>query len=363
MTVRVFADERSGKPRYAAAARFGGPPVGNTGGKSTRIPTSGREASLDALRFSGPRHAMPMFVRYFQFHCGLGAPTRREAGGCFLPDGLEWGDIKLFYDGRSDGKDHFVVEMMGGGCALLNRVSRVDWLVRYAITNGCKFSRLDIAIDLYGVNQRIIDRAIASCEAGEGVQFKVWERRESFSDKGHGRTVYFGARGDKGSGRYGRLYEKGVQSGKAEAGRWIRYEVEFHRDCAQTVAGICAHGTFKDAVACAYGAFDFRRKARNAGERANARRRKQCGWWAEFIGSCHAVLVRAKARTTTIEGYRSWVHTAVMPGVASYAKVLGLSVEKFLQDLCGGKVDAVPAKMRSQIGREFDAFFREVVPI
>lgn len=355
--------ERPDGGRRAAAAPSAVPPRVIRGVNRQRVPVSGREACGDALTFSAPRSARARVEDLLRNHARLGDPVER-AGGCFLPKGIEWGAVKLFYDDDPKGAEHFVVQMSGAGVALVAESLRMESLLQQVLAAGCKITRLDVALDLYGVNQRIIERAIASCENNEQCRFKTWKRTESGgSNVEVGRTVYFGARGKNGSGRYGRFYDKGVESQQAQAGRWIRYEVEFTDQCAHDVAYKWAYGTIKDAVACALGAFDFRRKARNRGEREHASRREQCGWWAEFIGSCHAVLVRAKPKEKTIHGYVGWIKTAVLPGVVTYSKMLGLSVEQFLREVVDTPVQYCERKARSQVGREFKLHFESVVPL
>ena len=350
-------------PPGEAGGVLAAPPRVTRGVNRHELPRVGREASADALTFSGPRHKIAAVIDYLSIHARLGPPVE-GGGGCFLPTSWTWGDVKLFFDPDPEGPNHFVVQMMGGGVALVSKATRIEWLIKYVLGLGCKITRLDIAIDLYGTNQRIIQRAIASCENRENVHFRTWRRTESGSNSGDiGRSVYFGQRGSKGSGRCGRLYDKGVEQGVAPAGRWIRYEVEFSDECAQSAADQFAHGGIKRAVACALGAFDFRRVARGRGQREHASRRERVGWWAEFVGSCETVLVRARKRATTIEGYAEWLRNAVMPGVVTYARVVGLSVERFLGDVSGDAVRYCERKARSQVGREFKLFFEQAVPI
>ena len=51
--------------------------------------------------------------------------------------------------------------------------------------------------------------------------------------KSTGDTLYCGSRT---SPTFGRLYDKGLQTGAAVAGRWFRYEVEYKGHVAQQVA-------------------------------------------------------------------------------------------------------------------------------
>jgi len=146
-----------------------------------------------------------------------------------------------------------------------------------------------------------------------------------------GYGCYIGLRGKAGSGRYLRIYDKGLQTGDRPAGTWERFEVEHTQDIANQVA--VKIGTADDwlnaAMAIALGTVDFREKN---GSRELARR-PRLKWWSQVLEGIEPVRVRERRSVTTIDSWRGWLGRAAIPALKAVAIHSGQSEADLLHDL------------------------------
>lgn len=114
-------------------------------------------------------------------------------------------------------------------------------LIRWAVGEGAKVTRIDLAVDLYGTPVDM-DRLYKSkqVKGHEGAARKR-ERREN--DEG-GYTIYFGSRK---SDKMLRVYNKAAEQG-LDGVIWTRFEMEFKSDPAHEVATTVMSMTFDDAM-------------------------------------------------------------------------------------------------------------------
>ena len=92
------------------------------------------------------------------------------------------------------------------------------------------FTRIDIAIDTYDVvtPETVMERCVQGQQSGD-IRKRKWNRTDG-SDGGF--TFYSGART---SDVMLRCYDKGIQTGETERGRWTRFEFELKGQTARTV--------------------------------------------------------------------------------------------------------------------------------
>ena len=94
-----------------------------------------------------------------------------------------------------------------------HRVTRVDL---------CMDVHVDVSVDLAGQSYELVEKS-------NGNNKRVYSL---FVNNHSGRTLYVGSRH---STQFGRLYDKGVQADRAEAGHLWRYEVEYKKPLADTI--------------------------------------------------------------------------------------------------------------------------------
>lgn len=160
---------------------------------------------------------------------GYGVTRKHDRGYHAYPQayslGNDWGVVAL---GGQSQQGTIWVSITGDGCT----AAREDW--EHALYDWVKFSdiprfkitRIDIAHDCYDYS---VDKAIVDYDQG---RFGIGGRLPTIEQKGDwrtprnekGRTVCIGQRG---SGRYCRIYEKGKQLGDPNS-ELVRIECEWH---------------------------------------------------------------------------------------------------------------------------------------
>ena len=134
--------------------------------------------------------------------------------------------------------------------------------------------------------------------------------------------------GSSGSGKYMRIYDKGLESEGRED--FIRWELELSGKCAAEVCSkvlkcpdVASYGGLLGAVIA--GVIDFRVRAKGRGQREHASRRERMQWWAgvvEVLGG-DEIKVRGKVPEATIERTASWMHRQVSGSLAAVRMALG----------------------------------------
>ena len=120
--------------------------------------------------------------------------------------------------------------------------------------------------------------------------------------------INIGKRGKMGSGRYLRVYDKGLEQKTKQAGEWIRWEVELSDTCAQQFATKFAieDDAIETAISHALWVVEFRE---NNGSRMLARR-PLASWYEEITQHVRRERVTAIRAKSTVETYARWVKTA-----------------------------------------------------
>lgn len=217
---------------------------------------------------------------------------------------------------------------------------------------GRKCTRIDIRLDWQcpdGERVGLIDLATASCRRDELCRARRWKPHEDMDGierVGHG--LYVGRRGKDGSGRYLRIYDKGLETGERSAGTWERFEVEHTSDVANDVAIAIAKADdwLYTSMAIALGAVDFRE---NNGSR-ELERRPRVSWWSQLLEGIEPVNVRSKRVPTSFERNVGWMRQAMAPKMKAMAIATGQTFGDVAADLLGdvlphrdGERDAVVA--------------------
>ena len=274
------------------------------------------------------------------------------------------------------------VEFKGRAASVLGQ----DGLARLAANLhdlGAVCRRIDVRADFRaadGLNPGVIDAVQAACDRGELRGARKWRPAAFFDGVTlEGKGVYVGVRGRNGSGRYLRVYDKGLETGEAPVGEWERWEVEFSADPAGLVwdawiAGI--ERAFEDregdwgqvpsAVAAdlaerAFGTVDFR----VPGDRLS--RSERCGWWATFLAAMEPVASRCKRFVTTLEGFTAHAKRTIVPQLKAFSQSIGSTLGEAFELLVGRSDDVEAASpkratvvaFRESYGRDWRVEARE----
>lgn len=288
-------------------------PVSRGENKGQDLVTS---AEVDWIRAVGPRSEL----RFLQeWAGGLFGEMEVRPGRDGFNRGVRYAaGVQVFWaDGEAAERcrlaDKCMVEIPGQVLHLVSPRERMQWLkMLWKLQLKCR--RLDCCVDFRGESIDIVGDVVAGCYAGEltGTRHGFDVRRPCRPDgTATGYGVYLGKRGRDGSGRFTRVYDKGLETGEASEGRWQRVEAEFSGKVAEYVqtllvqayelerqgleaadAGLTKVDDVEAVVgwdaqtrALAMGAFDFRKAN---GETA-LKRRPRMDWWQGWLDRGKAV--------------------------------------------------------------------------
>jgi len=226
------------------------------------------------------------------------------------------------------------VVLPGGALGGLDAVALQSMLKTLVSDYWFKATRVDLAWDDY---TRRITPSDVCVEADKGNYSRFRSHRHilerSRGGEVTGDTVYFGARGKNGGGRFLRCYDKGLESdGRINA---IRWECEFSKEkAAQVVFALYQTESLEEfcAVIGAYvgGCVDFVER-RTEGKLRGAERLE---WWQGIVDSLGESRLRNERRVRSVEGTRKWVRAAVFPSLKVLREALGsVEWEEFLLDV------------------------------
>jgi phage replication initiation protein len=253
-----------------------------------------------------------------------------EARQAFIEaQGLETTPIERAYYGYSQGAvtlDGALImwnpERPEMGChfsingASLPMIGDLRAFLQAAIDAGGHFTRLDVALDDRAglLDWQTIERAVRACElTSRWKSAKVADDVDFSSGAVSGRIIRFGQRASRASAR---LYDKQMEriaKGEPDPGHWLRYEVEFHAEDADTIARLALADEWARVLGVIRGYLDFRTPNGDS----NKSRWPVADWWARFMGFVSKVKgLFSGERQRTIEDVRRWVARQVSPSLA-----------------------------------------------
>lgn len=318
--------------------RIACPPTGNTGGKLTSVQFDERTIGVHWLRVIHPAASLDWIrtklVREF------GEPDEVR-GRWFYERGERFGNGTLLLwgstvNGSDESEGTVCIDVPGSAIDAMDPLERFE--VLRSLSLGGRVSRIDLAADAFHSRRvGLIDSVIDSCGRGELCGARSWSPRLSYTGQevdGYGVTI--GKRGNHGSGRYVRVYDKGLESGEKPRGQWERFEVEFSGDCAAEV-GIDLFGEDdgrwdKRAWDRLNGALSFRK---NTGDQ-HLVRREFVAWWSSWTSGTRPTATVHKRAERNLDRFRRWLSETVLPTVARLSletgEGLGATVERLVGD-------------------------------
>ena len=240
-----------------------------------------------------------------------------------------------------------IVELTGKALANLTADERIE-IVRHFHREGFRASRLDLCADFVEQGVHIVDSVRGSCGAEELCRAHTYDTIDKRTKaESRGKTVYMGQRGKKGSGRLGRVYDKGLETETAPEGVWERYEIEYTKDTAARVAAMLAIGSdwAETARALLLGAFDFRKVTGNA----HLESRPRVQWWAEIIGMVETIRITLPRPPAELHKFARWAGRCVFPTFLAMAETMNGTIDALRLKLVGDEVVAKVSKYGSTI--------------
>lgn len=282
---------------------------------------------IDWLRLSGPSSQLVKARRILEAAFGPLAPGKGRFPLLDLGEHIGAGGLFCSSEPRVD---HCIVDLPG---SLLRELqpAAIHALADALLWLGFKATRCDIALD-YTDQPDLIERATTSAQLGELCHCRRWEPKVVWSGGklvGHG--VNFGARGKLGSGRYLRIYDKGLEQQTHEPAQWIRWEAEFSGDVAAAVLRevLSSADPVFSMVSLAFGVVDFRT---NTGD-PNLSRRPRVPWFSDLLGSYQPARFRQERPGSTPAGYTRWVYRCVLPKLRTLAAATDQPLDNLAESL------------------------------
>lgn len=117
------------------------------------------------------------------------------------------------------------------GYILIASSDTAAWLWRHIQPRPVKVTRMDLCVDVILAKPRDLAmdgyKEMCDIDPKAGVKASVYQNRDG------GRTLYVGSRQHY---QFGRLYDKGIESGLMEQGKMWRYEVEYKKPLSMQIA-------------------------------------------------------------------------------------------------------------------------------
>lgn len=292
---------------------------------------------------------------------GLFGKPEAAGGQYFYREALRFpGGLSIHYNGRTASVlGTLVVDVPGGLLACMSGDRRVN-LLADLVEFGLRPTRVDVAFDLFaepGECVGLIAAVHASCKRDELCGCRAWDYREPMrgGNKRRGHSIYLGRRGNVGSGRMVRVYDKGLEMKCRPEGEHERWEVEFTGEVAEKVAAkILERGEWDQVcMALALGAVDFR----ECNGRRELSRRPRAGWWSErlqkWLKGEPLVRVKAEPREPTLDGTVAWLRAQVGPTLRAMARVADCSIGDVWDDVMKGAPEPKREGMVRQVCWEY----------
>lgn len=357
------------------------PPTGSTGGKLANSLT-GMQVSVDYLRLVMPLASWEEFIKRVGNGWWGEMKARKPMWSFDSAQQNEWG-VLVMRDSAKKARQMICVDIPGCACDRIN----VGRMIRGCVEAGGWTTRVDVALDFFfdGSGPDLMQVVRESVTRGELVGFKTVRRiEEERSNRVIGRTMYFGKRGSDGSGRFVRLYDKGLEQsgGEDEAGRFIRLEVEFGQAVAKKVGALLAE-TVIDAetlVGLVASSICFRERVDGEDDEddedgggllkdgrvdpkrpdGHLDRRPIVDWWQKLIGRAERPRITAERSRPRWDSFAMWIHQQVGPTLKGVAAAVGCSPAELVQHLTEGCACSVKPCVAAQAVEALDGVFRRI---
>lgn len=315
---------RWGRRRRARAMASALSPTGITGDKVTVRSNSRLIVHLDWLNITAPVENLKAIEQLVESFLGPSEKRRGGKGFYECATGWETGGLLAWSDGRPE----CWLSLNGDSCDLIPPSMQREFCLSLKAL-GARGTRLDAALDIPRdlISMEDVHRA-ARCDQVDG--FRRYKPDREFN-MGTGRvlsdTARFGTRGKDGSGRYVRVYDKGLESkGELDV---VRLEAELTDDVgAQVFAFLCCSDSQDEFNRMlgefAAGSIDFVDKS---GAHRHRERFRRLQWFQrirELAGHARCVAMRVRPALEQTCNYLLHAYALVLARVRRVAAAQGL---------------------------------------
>lgn len=253
-------------------------------------------------------------------HIDRGAMGYRQSYKC--------GGTTIYYDGAENMGVHVVISGTGIREMEARGINIIPWC-KTRFIEGCKFTRLDIAID-DRTETITVSKIVKELESGNvSGRYKVWTPIRSYRRTKNGNELINEgvSIGSRKSETYIRIYNKAKEQKQEEP--WTRLEVEFKGDKANEaiIQMIASDEEINYIVRVVRGIIEVKEPSLDS----NRSRRKVAGWWEEFLGYVEKLRITVKPSVRTIETVKQWIKKQVAPSLAMIAIASGGEIEEIIK--------------------------------
>ena len=346
-SIKTMGTGHSGHATDAQASRrVGSHPPSLIGGVNSHVPVSQLrgEVGIDWLAGSFPTEHVEAVLLRMNRHFGSAESLEYGFYGydrsyVFHPFGS-----RVLYDSseprsfdRHNGRA--VVQIPGIALSSMSSHDLRELIFDLVFDFSFKCTRIDICFDDF---DRIIAprELVEVCESDNFSGYRRWQHIAPRKSGGRfeGDTLAFGRRGQNGSGKYLRVYDKNLESdGEVDS---IRWEVEFSKDKASKV---CARLAFSNDYEdwCAIqgalvgGSIDF--VDRGLKLEKNLSRLTRLPFWERVVSALGSYRIRGEVPVRTVDSVENWVKRSVSSSLAMLRSAYGSDAfDDWLEDTLEG---------------------------
>ncbi|MEL6740768.1 MAG: replication initiation factor domain-containing protein [Planctomycetota bacterium] len=262
--------------------------------------------------------------------------------------GVKWQHGAALMWGGESQNGTLLVHLPGKALTTLPAESRHTLMCELAEL-GLHATRLDCAFDWWGANLDLCDNAQQAEEAGEvcGTGSRASSViRSKHSGVAGAFTVYLGTRGKKGSGKFVRIYDKGLEQREItlpngvhhrfQKGEWERWETVFAGDCAKQACEMLVEAGAKvwpqTMAEMTFAVSDFRETT----GRRELERRPRLAWFQRLLDTLALVNIVPERPMRELSKTAGWVHKSVAPILIAMAEASEMSVADVFGELTTG---------------------------
>ena len=325
-------------------------PLSNTGGNSTHTPTnysrySRKTITVDYLSTTFDITGYGKVISLLRKHFGNDTSTDERSRIYNYRTHISFDDHPTVVIHKNPccekGTELFTVVVPGGPLNELDATERYE-LVTGLIGNVHRTNtpRIDLAVDVRcetGVG--LIKDLRQSMRRREIARIKTFGDHFSYDGKGRitGHTFSMGKRGKQGSGKYIRVYDKGLETETLPRGQWERFEVEFTDDVACQVSQEL--WDTKDFERTAFdlvcGTLNIVKRPSTTSLDVARSRLKPSPYWKAFCAGTTPLYKRAIKEMKPIENSIDYLIEIVLPQLDKAAKANGVTLFEWLRVAAG----------------------------
>lgn len=308
----------------------------NPENEPNQVPPEGMSCRPDWIRLVGPEYKADWLIKRLRADYG---ESIAHCGAKHFRAGLLWHPGILVSWGH---KSEVVMIDLQGSRLACTPVAEFMQLTEDILMRGFHCTRIDLAVDHVGMDLKLYENALASCDSGQLCLLRTYSPDPEY--KADGTPVRLLLKfGKRDSPTCARIYDKGLETKTLPAGQWERFEVEFKEDRANEVCMQLADSsdTLEELLwGYVLGSVDFR----IANGRSELKRRPRAKWWESYIGHAQPVRCPPCSKESSFDTWWKWARASFGARFLQIADIMSVTPETLLASLLS---DLEPAQTKS----------------